>query len=68
MCIVIFTCQEQGCIISSQGFRAAAAQQLKELPKEADADLTKLRQAATIIYDQYIADKVSSDHWKMRLW
>ncbi|XP_025093376.1 sorting nexin-13-like isoform X1 [Pomacea canaliculata] len=43
--------------LNVEGFRAAAAQQLKELPKEADADLTKLRQAATIIYDQYIADK-----------
>ena len=45
-------------ILLLQGFQAAAAQQMGNAPGDAEPDLTALRRAAMIIYDQYLSDKV----------
>nr|KAG5714324.1 hypothetical protein BaRGS_018541 [Batillaria attramentaria] len=43
--------------LNVEGFQAAAAQQLRNPPDGCEPDLTALRRAAMIIYDQYLNDK-----------
>lgn len=45
-------------VLLLQGFQAAAAQQLGNPPDDTEPDMTALRRAAMIIYDQYLSDKV----------
>ncbi|KAL8566062.1 hypothetical protein ACOMHN_012847 [Nucella lapillus] len=43
--------------LNVEGFQAAASQQLGQAPDSSEPDLTSLRRAAMIIYDQYLSEK-----------